>query len=462
MIIGILSDLHFGYGWGTERQADSFVQAAEALQKAVSKADIVVIAGDLFDTRVPRQEVLKEALNIFARLKLTHASKAKLVEIKDHMPKDAKTDVWHAGQISLHATHKLGIPIIAIHGTHDRRGRAQVNPVKILEEAGYVIQLDGQTAVFEQNGERVAITGVSGVPEIYARERFKELKLRPISGATNLLMLHQSLAGFVYMDEDNPTLAVEDLPRGFDLIVNGHIHWSSLNKIHRGMTDLLLCGSTITTQVRKGESQIPKKVWFYDTAAKKLAEDVLATPRRVFYFELDGSGKDYAVLRKEISQTIESLRNEKTDKKPLARIRIIGKATDELAATQTFSDLAEQASEFALLTIKNDLSSAEQAAKVKAARDLLEERVSIEELGMRILRQRAQAQKLSFAASELFESLASGELEQAEQLLTEKEGQKDEEKQAEAEKTASEAISLLTSGEKSAFKARGAGQQKLL
>jgi len=62
MKIAIVSDLHLGYERFYE---DAYLQAKEALEKASSMADMLIIPGDLFDNRSPKPEVLAQGMNIF-------------------------------------------------------------------------------------------------------------------------------------------------------------------------------------------------------------------------------------------------------------------------------------------------------------------------------------------------------------------------------------------------------------
>jgi len=56
MNIGIFSDCHCGYKYREERGDDSFIALDEAIDKT-SDCDLILIAGDLFDTRVPKPEI---------------------------------------------------------------------------------------------------------------------------------------------------------------------------------------------------------------------------------------------------------------------------------------------------------------------------------------------------------------------------------------------------------------------
>ena len=76
--ISILSDLHLGYGWNTELEEDSFQNATEAVEKCLD-SDLVLLAGDVFDRKIPRTGVLAKALKILSKLLLVKPKKVKLV-----------------------------------------------------------------------------------------------------------------------------------------------------------------------------------------------------------------------------------------------------------------------------------------------------------------------------------------------------------------------------------------------
>ena len=55
--VSIISDLHLGFGKDTEREEDAFVATKRAFEKAKElESDLIILAGDMFDTRLPRPE----------------------------------------------------------------------------------------------------------------------------------------------------------------------------------------------------------------------------------------------------------------------------------------------------------------------------------------------------------------------------------------------------------------------
>ena len=66
MKIAILSDFHFGFGAGTEREEDPYEAVREAIEKSKS-CDLILLGGDVFDTRNPNAEILTRAMEILIK-----------------------------------------------------------------------------------------------------------------------------------------------------------------------------------------------------------------------------------------------------------------------------------------------------------------------------------------------------------------------------------------------------------
>ncbi|MCX8200427.1 MAG: metallophosphoesterase family protein [Candidatus Micrarchaeota archaeon] len=232
MKVAILGDFHFGYDRFYD---DSFVQAEQALLRAQDEADLLIVAGDIFDSRTPKQEVIARAIEIFRKL------------------------------------HKK---VIVIHGTHERRPQGFANPVDILVKAGLVESCHAHAVVVELGGEKVAVYGMGGVPEEYAKAALERLAPKPVEGAFNIFMFHQNLKELMPQVENG--LTMDDLPQGFQLYVDGHLHKSHF--IEKGGRILLIPGSTVLTQVRREEKV--KGFYVYDTATRK--HTYVSIPSRAF------------------------------------------------------------------------------------------------------------------------------------------------------------------------------------
>jgi len=415
MRLAIFSDLHLGFGRGSERENDAF-EVFEEIISIIDKEDVdaVLIPGDIFDSKVPPQEVIANALELFSRLsKIKSRSNAKVVRVHNIVEKKDR-------EVSLLSK----MPIITISGTHERRAKNMVNPVKILEKAGFVVCLHAEFALLEnENGERVAIHGLSGVPEIFARKAIQSVNFKPIDNACNIFMLHQSIKNFVYMD-DEPTLTLEDLPKGFDLIIDGHIHWANELKLKDAL--FLIPGSTITTQIRKTESKIPKFVYFYDTETKRLEKIELKSPRKTYYLELDCSGKGKNEIKEMLIEKLNDIINEQSRRegegksnKPLVRVILKG-LVDEVAAKCNYTQFLKPFEDKLIISYSKDLKSREEERKKEELGEIMKNAVSIDDMIEKILVKNAKKLGImvdAFDIKSFLDVLETGDVEKAEDYL---------------------------------------------
>jgi len=308
MKISIISDTHFGYKWGTDREEDSFRNALEAFERS-KDSDIILLPGDIFDNKIPKQEVLDKASTIF--------SKAMEGE---------RTVETERGEVGIHGN---GVPIVAIHGTHERRPEDYTNPVELMSKTGHLHHLDDEKIVFQKNSEKLAIHGMSGVPERYAASKLLEFSPEPVEDAFNILMIHQSIEGFVYTDDKYNYLSLEQLPEGFDLIINGHIHWYNIERFP-GEKPLVLPGSTVTTQMRKIEAEKPKGFLELNTKKQELEFKELESPRKVHYVQLEtGENTEWRKIKKKAVEKLEKISG-KDSEKPLVNLKIKGQIEDRI------------------------------------------------------------------------------------------------------------------------------------
>jgi len=400
MKISILSDFHLGYSYTPETEKDSFENAEEAIEKALD-SDLILLAGDIFDTRVPRTRVWANAMKILAKPILRRSSGVKLVSCSKELKKISKRTLEH-------------LPLIAIHGTHERRGRGEINPIEALENAGLLIHLHCNTIVFEKDGIKVAIHGMSGVPERYAKDVLKKWDPKPIEGCFNILLLHQSIHPYVYSPLEPPSLSVSNLPKGFDIIVNGHIHTPTQEKI--GNTILLIPGSTIVTQYEKSEA-LSKKGFFevIFNEGIKVNFRKLEKTRKFFYEELKIENK--TSVREQAESLIKDILKEKFEKKPIVKIKIIGKETEVL--DQELRDIEKKLSDRAIIVFSKELESPEIAKKIELLRNLREQKLSIEEIGLKLLEKNLKELGFSssFGSEKIFKLLSEGEIEKVFNLL---------------------------------------------
>jgi DNA repair exonuclease SbcCD nuclease subunit len=381
--IAFISDTHFGLDWDGPTRDDSFRQAAEALDRAGDMADVIVMPGDIFDNRVPKPEVLDRAIKT---LSIPMRKRSSGVRAERFVDKQAADVMPHAFS---------GVPIIAIHGTHERRAGELANPVKMMESAGLLVYLHCNAIVLEKAGERVAIAGLSGVPEPYVLDVLRQAKFNPVDGCFNVFVLHQNFKEYIH--EDASFLSVEDLPLGYDLYVNGHIHWHDYSE-KKGRR-FLLPGSTVTTQLRKGESEQQKCFVIYDTATRKLEWVELKTQRPAFYKAFDFKDADAATVVRETRSWLESVVANHFELKPLIRVKLTGSL-----ATGAVLEPADIISGFdAFVSVDDELAAGSFKKKISMLREL-QARKSIDEIGQELLKKNLS--EAGFAGANAEELLA--------------------------------------------------------
>ncbi len=240
MRIAIVSDMHIGYERFNE---DAYAQAKEALESASALADAIIIPGDIFDRRNPHPDAIAQAINIFREISRKEW-RAKVVSFEPYRGTRSFT----------------GVPVIAIPGTHERVAEGKENALSLLGLAGLLVDASESMVTIEKDGERVSVFGMGGLSEERAKLTISELSPKPVNGSFNIFMFHQSIYELLPFSEE--FMRFDDLPAGFDLYVDGHIHNRIIAEAHG--KQFLIPGSTVLTQLKEGEQE-PKGFFIYDT-----------------------------------------------------------------------------------------------------------------------------------------------------------------------------------------------------
>ena len=395
MKIAFTGDFHFGFS------NDAAVQAQRALLDAASNADVIVCGGDLFDTRIPRQETLDEALNIFSKTK----SAMKYGNVGIFEQTGGKQEPISGFS-----------PIIAIHGTHERRSRGLVNPVQLLDSAKAFINIHGRKIVIEKGGERVCFQGLGGVPEEFARIALKKMDFQPMNGAFNVFVFHQSFEEAIAYGGD--TLSAADLPSGFDLYIDGHIHWAQ--DIDADGKRILLPGSTVVTQMRKKEAA-PKIYLLFDTTTGK-CESVEIKTRPFVFLEADaGNAASPSDAISKAHAELSKIDIAKFAEKPLVKLKVIGTLAKGFSSSDVdLSPLLKEFSSGMLLYIDRDIESADLSKNIAATRQAQSEAKSVRELTISLLLEALKKRGIDYDSAELeslFDALSDSDLSTAASLL---------------------------------------------
>ncbi|MDE1810607.1 MAG: DNA repair exonuclease [Candidatus Micrarchaeota archaeon] len=385
MKIAIVSDTHIGY----ERFADDALsQATEALEKASSMADMILLPGDVFDKRAPKPDVIAQSINLFRELSKKKWA-AKVVEFNGRGTKCY-----------------TNVPVIAISGTHERTAEGKDNPLNLLGLAGLLVDTSEALTIVEKDGERVAVYGLGGISEERVKEKLAELDPQPTSGAFNVFMLHQSI--YEILPFSNDFIHYDDLPKGFDLYVNGHIHSRVDATVHG--KKFLIPGSTVLTQFKEGE-QGNKGFIIFDTKSYTYEFVEIAT-REFVVRNLEFTDATPKEVDQRCEAEVESILA-KGKAKPIIKINLKG----TIQSGFTGSDMPIHAlmlkySEKSVLDIDGSkLKSPETEMEIDGIRENRIGDMPIKDMGMNIFSVRLKELGFdqSMGASELFGILANAQ-----------------------------------------------------
>ncbi|MBS3068794.1 metallophosphoesterase family protein [Candidatus Micrarchaeota archaeon] len=376
MIIGIVSDTHFGF---SRFEEDAHEQGKRAILEAAKKCDLLLLPGDIFDVRVPKPETIAQVAQILVEAGKIMNCKACAKQVAiGSKPQSAEKEA-----------PAVLPPIVAIHGTHERRPRELVNPIQLMEAAGLLMDAHNKTLVFEKGGEKAAISGIGGVPDDLAKAALENMQCAPLQGAFNVFMLHQSFSEFIPSGEE--MLSLEDLPAGYDLHVCGHLHKRSFLKNN----SIIIPGSTVVTQLRE-EEQEEKGFVLYDTE-KKEAQFVPIGSRKFILRKITVENADAHAIKGAIEAELNAIGAPVSNApgSPIIKIKISGTLSNGLSP----SDLRAGAYGKNVF-IETAFSSGDLKEKLQSIRSRHDEKLSASEYGLKLLRERLNDAKIAHFADE--------------------------------------------------------------
>ncbi len=413
MKVGIFSDTHLGFDAKGERCDESFDNLAQAINLCVQNgADLIVLPGDVFDEPVPTHNNLYRAVQSFS------ASKKGSSQVKLTLEK--------GGQKS--AINYAGVPILAIHGNHEYLGKETRTALDVLNLSGVLVYFHAATIVAQKGEEKLAVHGLGAVPEKKALAVMQHWNPIAVAGASNIMLVHQSFKEFMAIeDEMVSTLSLEDLPKGFDLIIDGHLHWASRQELPNaseggGKSVFLLAGSTIATSIKKLECEKPKGVHFFDTQTKELSFVPIQSQRKMFYHQINLHEADAQMALSECRAAIAGDLKENFALKPLIRVNLKGSIKKGLAPSEIgLGEIFGEFSNRAILSISKNFSAIDFKRKIADLQQMQKSRLSVAQLGFELLEKNLQETDFGSAgigAKELFDLLEKDEIDKAMLLLT--------------------------------------------
>lgn len=400
MRLAIISDVHLGFEYNREMENDSYENFEEAIKKSMD-CDLVILTGDLFEGRKPKTKAWAKALRLLSTLSLLPSRGVRLVSSDKELDKISSKPFRH-------------LPVIALHGNHERKSKGEINAIKALENAGLLVYLHLNRLVVEKDGVKVAIHGMSSVPERFARDMLERWDPKPVENCFNLLLLHQNIAPYVYSPLEPQTLTLSNLPSGFDLIINGHVHTKAEEKV--GKTIFLIPGSTVSTQFQPAEAALPKGFYKVEIGEEIKVSFVSLENARDFLCEDVKLDKHMPAIQ-QIELKLRSLIFKNFKRKPIVRLRIFGK--DVRVSEQELRSVERKYRDRAIVIFSKFIEETELTKKIEFLRSLREQKLSVEEIGLSIFKRNLDELgfKEKFSYVDLFNLLSEGEIETAFKIL---------------------------------------------
>jgi len=396
MKIAIVSDTHLGYDRFAE---DAYDQAKKAFEMAMPLADVIIIPGDLFDFRFPKPPVIAEGINI----------------MRDLHDKDW---TYRIESFNGPAPIYTDLPILAIPGTHERTSVGKENPLNLLSLAGIIADISEGTAIIGKGDDKIAVYGLGGISEERVKEKLKELDPKPVPGMFNIFVFHQSIYEFLPFSDE--FLRLDDLPEGFDLYIDGHIHNKIESECHG--KPFLIPGSTVLTQLKESE-QGSKGFLLYDTddnTYKFIPID--SRPFRMETLKFNNSKPDeiYKKVDSTLSDIINEFKSINPEVKPIVRIVLEGKLESGITISSLdIRSLNSKYSDDAIVEIESKLSSTELNKEIEDIREGKLNDMSIRDVGLDLLKKNSKKLNIRIDTSKLFNLLSEPHPQSKKKDLTE-------------------------------------------
>jgi DNA repair exonuclease SbcCD nuclease subunit len=272
------------------------------------------------------------------------------------------------------------VPVIAISGTHERTAFGKENPLSLLGLAGLLVDANEATIVVEKGDERVAVFGLGGLSEEMVKPKLLELDPRPASGAFNIFMFHQSIYELLPFSSD--FIHYDDLPKGFDLYVDGHIHSRVEATVHG--KKFLIPGSTVLTQLKEDEQEDRGFILFY--TATYTYEFITIKCRQLVFKSLQFNAAEPKEIKESCEQEIERILKASREK-PIIRMKLEGTMAKGFNSTDIpVNSITSKYGQKATIDFDNSkLLDPELQSDIEAIRENKIGDMPISELGMNIL-----------------------------------------------------------------------------
>ncbi len=198
----------------------------------------------------------------------------------------------------------------------------------------------------------------------------------------------------------------EELPKGFDLYIDGHIHNKVEGKVHG--KPFLIPGSTVLTQLK--ESELEKKGFFvFDT--EKLSYSFHEINSRSFHLiKVDVTGRTPNEIIEEADKKINNTLEQYKESVPIIRVVLSGNAPESFRQSDfDIRALIKKYENKVLLDISKDIDDSGVKLEIDGLRSGSIENLSIKDYGLSIFLEKlaSKGYNLRVKSSELFDILSS-------------------------------------------------------
>lgn len=278
MKIGIISDVHISYRqYGIiEREKDFYKRLEQIINDIIKqKIDIVLIAGDLFETHTPKPISIKIAQKCFQKLK------------------------------------ENNIETYSIIGNHEQpNNRYDISPIKLVPQINI---LEHDKPVEFDDFNLIGVHYHRGFQHKEFEEKIKDIeKYVDKSKKPTILVVHQAFDKFF---DINPEFKLEIIPKKFKYIFVGHLH--NKYSLKWGNGKIISTGSPEIKNIfeLKDYKLDGKGYGILDTENWEYKDIVLELPRELISLKIDYSNFD-----EKINELQDKLK--KKENKPIIKLEI--------------------------------------------------------------------------------------------------------------------------------------------
>ncbi|HKZ49866.1 MAG TPA: hypothetical protein VJ110_02585, partial [Candidatus Nanoarchaeia archaeon] len=277
-----------------------------------------------------------------------------------------------------------------------------------------------ESILVEVGYEKIGLHGLSGVPEDYSRDALLSLKPEPFDNSHNVMLLHQNLAELIPVEGNY--IKFSDLSEKFDIFLFGHFHWRYEDEHPKSKAPIIIPGSLVVTQLNQKEASREKGFFMIDLPHEKKLKKIDFKPiqtRPAHYILLDVKDRRPAEIQLNISEALKKALQIKSDSKPMIKVKLKGTlAAGFKPSDVNLSGIYGDCKDSAILDIdKSDLNSADSAEKTSLLKDLKEKKISIDHLGLELIKKNLTNQIDSQKLEQIFYLLVEEELDKVEEIL---------------------------------------------